>query len=531
MSQPYFHEENSTGINNHESDIESTGGLKDRKYVQNEATYIDTDSHISDEIEETKLSWFHRIFLNSGVAETKGIEPILEEEQTDDSLVTAALMWFSANMVLPAYAIGGLGPLVFNLSFGSCVLVIFFFSILGLLPVAFFSLFGVQLGLRQMTLSRYLIGNITARIFATINTVACIGWGIVNTVASSQLLNMVNQDGNNCPLWAGCIIVIGATLLITFFGINIIHSYNRYSWIPTFTMFLVILARLKISGNFSNGDWGSGPTTAGTVLSFGSTVFGFASGWTTYASDYTVYMPRSTNRAKIFFSLIAGLSFPLFFCMILGAASARGAMNDPVWHDYYNANGMGGLTYAILVPKSLHGFGEFCCVILALSTIANNVPNMYTVAMSVQSIWEPFAKVPRIVWTVAGNGIALGISIPACYYFATFMQYFMDSISYYLAIYISMSLTEHFVFRKSFSAYHVEDWNRWDKLPIGIAGTSAFVVGLFGVALGMDQTYWDGQIGRLIGDFGGDIGFEMGASWSFIVYILVRPLEIKYFGR
>lgn len=526
-----YSEQKSTGVDNHNNyDLESSPVLKDRKFIQDEAVYIDTDSHISDELLETKFSWFHRIFLNSG-AETKGIEPILEEEQTDDSLLTAALMWFSANMVLPAYSIGGLGPLVFGLNFGTSTLVIIFFSILGLLPVAFFSLFGVQLGLRQMTLSRYLIGNVTARIFAFINTIACVGWGIVNTVASSQLLNMVNQNGKNLPLWAGCLVIIGATLIVTFFGINVIHTYNRYSWIPNFAVFLVIVARLKMSGNFSNGEWGSGPTTAGSVLSFGSTVFGFAAGWTTYASDYTVYMPRSTNRSKIFFSLIGGLSFPLFFCMILGAASARGAINDPTWSDYYNSNGMGGLTYAILVPKSLHGFGEFCCVILAMSTVSNNVPNMYTVAMSVQSVWEPLARIPRIFWTIAGNLASLGISIPACYYFGTFMEYFMDSISYYLSIYIAMGLTEHFVFRKSFNAYRVADWDRWDKLPIGIAGTAALIVGAFGVALGMCQTYWIGEIGRLIGDFGGDIGFEMGASWSFIVYIILRPLEIKYFGR
>lgn len=520
----------SNTIGNNIYDLEASSGWKDRKNLEDEAVYVETDSHVSDEVVETKLSWFNTIFINSG-AETKGIEPITEAEQTDDSLLTAALMWFSANMVLPAYAIGGLGPLVFSLNFGTSVLVIIFFSILGLLPVAFFSLFGVQLGLRQMTLSRYLIGNITARIFALINTIACVGWGIVNTVASAQLLNMVNEDGNNLPLWAGCLVIIGVTLIVTFFGINVIHLYNRYSWIPNFAVFLVVIARLKKSGNFKNGDWGSGPTTAGNVLSFGSTVFGFAAGWTTYASDYTVYMPKSTNRFKIFFSLIGGLSFPLFFCMILGAASAMGAVNDPEWAQYYNANGMGGLTYAILVPKSLHGFGQFCCVILAMSTVSNNVPNMYTVAMSAQSIWDPLAKIPRIIWTIAGNAAALGISIPACYYFSTFMEYFMDAISYYLSIYIAIALTEHFIFRRSFSAYIVEDWDNWDRLPIGIAGTSALIVGAFGVALGMDQTYWVGEIGRLIGEYGGDIGFELGASWSFIVYILLRPLEIKYFGR
>ncbi|CCD25295.1 cytosine permease NDAI_0E04780 [Naumovozyma dairenensis CBS 421] len=506
---------------------------KDIKTSQNTSQdyyYLDVDSHASEEVVETKLSFFNRIASQLS-AETKGIEPITDEEKTDGSLINAASMWFSANLVLPALAIGGLGPLVFSLNFGTSVLVIVFFNILGLLPVAFFSLFGAELGLRQMVLSRYLLGNITARIFALINSVACVGWGIVNTIASAQLLNMINQGPHKCPLWAGCIIIIGATVLVTFFGYRVIHTYEKWSWVPNFAVFLVIIARLKMSGNFKGGEWTSGPTTAGEVLSFGSSVFGFASGWTTYASDYTVYMPRGSNKFKIFFSLVAGLSFPLFFTMILGAACGSAAVNNSVWNEYYQSNGMGGLTYAVLVPNSLHGFGQFCCVLLAISTVSNNVPNMYTIALSVQAIWEPFSRVPRVFWTLFGNAAALGISIPGCYYFAEFMQYFMDSIAYYLAIYIAIGLSEHFIYRRGYSAYNVEDWNDNSKLPIGIAGCCALVVGAFGVGLGMSQSYWTGEIAALIGEFGGDIGFELGASWAFITYNIIRPLELKYFGR
>ena len=527
---------------NHEIyDIESlqktNGIVSDKKlYSSQSQEYFvdDTSSHGSndDMVIETKLGFINR-FAAKLNTETKGIEPVTEEEQNDSSLLNAASMWFSANMVLAAYSIGGLGPMVFNLNFGTSVLVIVFFNILGLIPVAFFSLFGSEFGLRQMVLSRFLIGNITARIFALINVIACVGWGIVNTVASSQLFNLLGENsGHRCPLWAGCIIIIGATVMVTFFGYKVIHTYEKYSWIPNFAVFLVIIARLKMSGNFSSGEWTSGPTTAGNVLSFGSSVFGFAAGWTTYASDYTVYMPKKTNKYKIFFSLVAGLSFPLFFCMILGAASAMGAVNDPTWNHYYQTNSMGGLTYAILVPNSLHGFGEFCCVILGLSTVANNVPNMYTIALSAQAMWEPFSRIPRILWTLAGNGAALGISIAAVYYFDAFMEYFMDSIGYYLAIYISIALSEHFIYRKnSYSNYNVADWNDNSRLPIGIAGTAALIVAAFGVALGMCQSYWVGEISRLIGEYGGDIGFELGASWAFITYNIIRPFEIKYFGR
>ncbi|CAI4038532.1 hypothetical protein SMKI_05G1420 [Saccharomyces mikatae IFO 1815] len=530
------------GVNHELKDLES--GAHDTKTFSANVYYEDVESRGSNELVDDKLesqgtqdlvetqpSFFNRIAAALN-AETNGIEPIKEEEKTDNSILNAATIWFSANMVIVACSVGALGPLIFGLNFGQSVLVIIFFNILGLIPVAFFSIFGVELGLRQMILSRYLAGNLTARFFSLVNIICCIGWCVLNIAVSAQLLNMVNEgSGHVCPIWAGCLVIACGTAFVTFFGYGVVHAYEKWSWIPNFAAFLVIIAQLSRSGKFTTGEWVGGATTAGNVLSFGSSVFGSAAGWATYAADYTVYMPKNTSKSKIFFSVVAGLAFPLFFTMILGAACGMAAVNDKTWAAYYEKNSMGGIIYAILVPNSLHGFGQFCCVLLALSTVANNVPGMYTVALSAQALWEPLAKIPRVVWTLAANAATLGLSIPATYYFDGFMQNFMDSIGYYLAIYIAIACSEHFFYRRSFSAYNIDDWDNWNGLPIGIAGISALVVGAFGVALGMCQTYWVGEISRLIGEYGGDIGFELAGSWAFIVYNIVRPLELKYFGR
>ncbi|SCU86011.1 LADA_0D11606g1_1 [Lachancea dasiensis] len=494
----------------------------------------DDDSQpIVESSEATKLSFVDRVAAKMR-AETKGIEPITDAEKDDDSILNAASMWFSANMVIAAFSLGTLGPLIFGINFWGTLLAIVLFSFLGVLPVAFYSVFGLELGLRQMVLSRFLLGNVTARVFALINIVACVGWGAVNTIASAQLLHMVNPSGAQCPPWAGCLIIVVSTILVTFFGYRVIHAYEKYSWIPNFAVFLVIIARLAIDGSFTAGPWYPGKDTAGGILSMGGVVFGFAAGWTTYAADYTVYMPRNTNRIKVFAAVMAGLMFPLCFAIILGAAAGCAALNNATYMQYYDQEGgsVGGLVFAILVPNSVGGFGQFCCVLLAMSTVANNIPNMYSIALGTQALWEPLAKIPRVFWTIAGNLVTLAIAIPAYYKFSSFMSNFMDAIAYYLAIYIGISLTEHFVFRKNkFSNYHVEDWDNWSALPIGIAGCTALFVGCFGVALGMAQTYWTGEIGRLIGFYGGDIGFELGFAFSVITYLVLRPVELKYMGR
>lgn len=478
------------------------------------------------EIETTKLNfidrWAHK--LN---AETKGIELVTDEEKTDTSFWNLATMWLSANLVIATFSLGALGITVFGLAFGQAVLVIIFFSILGGFPVAFFSCFGSALGLRQMLLSKFLIGDLTTRLFAAINVVACVGWGAVNTMSSAQLLHIVNNG--TLPPWAGCLIIVVCTVLVTFFGYHVIHAYEKWAWIPNLIIFIIIIVRFAMTNKFTSKSFEGGETTAGNVLSFGGTVFGFATGWTTYLSDYVVYHPRNTNSWKIFFSIFFGLLTPLMFTLILGAACATGIAGDPEWTRLYKEDSVGGLVYAILVHDSLHGFGQFCCVVLALSTVANNVPNMYSMALSAQTVWAGFRKIPRVAWTIAGNGATLAICIPAYYKFEAVMENFMNLICYYLSIYESIMFASHFIWNSGrFDGYDYERWNDKEAYPVGYAGVFGFACGVAGVVLGMNQTWYSGVIGRRIGEFGGDIGFELAIGFAFIGFNVARYFEKKY---
>lgn len=468
-------------------------------------------------------------------AENRGIERVPEEERTSPSIWEASSMWFSANMVIATFSLGALGPAVFGLNFYQSMVTAIFFSVIGSLPVAFFSVFGMKFGLRQMVLSRFLIGDIGARIFSAINIVACVGWGSVNIIASAELLHIVN---NGClPPWAGCLILVVLTILVSFFGYKVIHIYEEVAWIPNFIIFFIIIARFKMSGQFSgyapsDTRFPGGETIVGSTLSFGATIFGFAAGWTTYAADYTVYMPKNTSNVKVFLGLMAGLLFPLCFVLILGIACGTSVLTNTHYSDMYASDGIGGLVYCILVEDSLHGFGQFCCVVLALSTVANNIPNMYSIALCSQTLWSPLAKIPRPLWTIAGNLCTLAICIPAYYKFTTFMSNFMGLISYYLGIYIGLCMSEHFIYRKGkFANYDYLGYSDKSRYPIGLAALFGFCCGVAGVVVGMNITWYSGPIARKLGEHGGDIGFELGCAFAIAGHNMIRPFELKYFGR
>ena len=107
-------------------------------------------------------------------------------------------------------------------------------------------------------------------------------------IVGAQLLNAVNHD---MPGWAGIIVIAVATLIVSMFGYKIVHTYERFSWIPSFVIFLIILGVFAHSGDFQNIPMGVGKSEIGAALSFAASVFGFATGW------FVAFFPQILGRA------------------------------------------------------------------------------------------------------------------------------------------------------------------------------------------------------------------------------------------
>ena len=326
-------------------------------------------------------------------------------------------------MVVSSFAIGALAIPVFSLGFVDSLLTIFFINCLAITPVAFFSTFGPRFGLRQMVLSRFFFGFYGVKVIACFNVLACVGWSAVNVIVGAQLINAVNND---VPGWAGIIIIAAATWLITVFGYKVVHHYEFWSWIPSFIIFLIVLGEFAHSGKFMNLHMNVGSSEAGSILSFAASVFGFGTGWTSYAADYTVYQPVNVSRVKTFAWTYGGLILPLCFTEMLGLAIATATLDtvDTSYSDGYNNSGIGGLLAAVLFPP-LGTFGKFCLVILALSIVANNCPNIYSLTFSLQLMARWTQAIPRFIWTFVGTIVYCAIAIPGYSHFESVLENFM----------------------------------------------------------------------------------------------------------
>lgn len=158
-----------------------------------------------------------------------------------------------------------------------------------------------------------------------------------------------------------------------------------------------------------------------------------------------VNFPANSNKAKVFIYTYMGLNAPLIFVEVLGAAAMATFAAKSTWEDAYNNYHLGGLLGAPLIGP-MGGFGRFLLVLLALSIVswsfrpvrrapkpfpslsnaddplctflhcisrvqvANNVPNMYSFALTFQAFGKYAQSIPRIFLVILGTGIYVALA-------------------------------------------------------------------------------------------------------------------------
>jgi purine-cytosine permease-like protein len=266
-------------------------------------------------------------------------------------------------------------------------------------------------------------------------------------------------SGGAIPAQVGILFIAILTMLVSIYGYKYIHRYERYAWIPMAVIFFILLA-------VSGPKIALVPTPAFTVVeiasfvSFGGAVFGFSIGWSSYAADYNVNQSEKTPSSSIFLLTFLGV---------------------------------------------------------ALSIVANNIPNDYSLSLSMQVLGKPFQRINRAVWALIGSVIYVLIAVPAASNFNVTLSNFLLLIAHWLGPWSIILLLEHFVFRHG--RYNAEDWNTPKRLPLGWAAIISALVGLVGVLLGAAQVYYIGPVANLFNHpYGMDIGFEFSAL--FIAHVL-----------
>jgi NCS1 nucleoside transporter family len=472
--------------------------------------------------------------------EMHGIERVSPETRTHVRIFDNFTMWLSANLVISTIALGALASQVFFLGFWDSLAVIVIFNILGVLPPAIFSTLGPRLGLRQMTIARFSFGWVGGIIMAIFNVGACLGWSAVNVVVGGQLVTALAcgaAPAEKCTAVVlgvsmsgvllrvlGILLIALLTTLVSIYGYRYVHRYERFAWIPMAIIFAIVTVVMVTTNHVVVI-----PTPAmnaaeiASLVSFGGAVYGFATGWSSYAADYNVNQPENTRPARVFWLTFLGIFIPCVLLETLGMMLGAG----------FGLNVQGGQLVGVALSP-LGAFGKVLVFLLALSIIANNIPNDYSLGLTVQVFGRSWQRVPRYIWTLIGAIVYVIAAILTAGNFNNTLNSFLLLVAYWLGPWAIILIIEHFVIRRG--RYNVDDWNNRRLLPLGWAAIVSMVVGLFGVFLGFAQvlvyngheTPITGVIGGLMNKpYGMDVGFELGIVLSLIVYLILRPIELR----
>jgi nucleobase:cation symporter-1, NCS1 family len=416
--------------------------------------------------------------------------------------------WVSPNMEFATIFVGIIGVWFFGLNFWLTALAILLGTALGSLSMGTLAARGPLFGVPQMVLSRIGFGRLGNILPAGINAlVAGVGWFAVNSVSGAFALSaLLHWNTKVCLL-----MIVVLQLAVAFFGHNLVHAFERWAF-PV----LVVIFAIAAGVIFSKAHFGAhispipGGSLGGWLITFGA-AFGYAAGWNPYASDYTRYLPKNTNRRAA--GLWAGLGV-FVSCLVLELVGAAAATITNVAR--YSGNPTAGF-----VSNMPTWVGDITLLAIALGAVCANALNVYSGSMSFLALGFKLPLTLRraivaIVFGVAGFFVALsGLSDAGTKY-----NNFLLVIAYWIGPWLGVFFADQFLRRGKNVAGFLFDrrHNPW-------AGVAAMAISMgLSIWLFANQTDYVGVLPKHHPAFG-DLTFEVGFVLAALLYAVFYRLQ------
>jgi nucleobase:cation symporter-1, NCS1 family len=419
--------------------------------------------------------------------------------------------WVSPNMEFATIFVGVIGVWFFGQTFWQAALAILLGTALGSLSMGGLAARGPLFGVPQMVLSRIGFGWFGNILPAGVNAlVAGVGWFAVNSVSGAFALNaLLHWNTKLCLL-----IIVVVQLAVAFFGHNLVHAFERWAF-PVLVVVFLIASVVILSKSHPGAHIAApvGGRLGGWLITFGA-AFGYAAGWNPYASDYTRYLPKDTNRRAT--GLWAGLGV-FISCVVLEIVGAGAATVTSI--DKYANNPTAGF-----VSHLPTGIADIALLAIALGAVCANALNVYSGSMSFLALGIKLPLTMRraivaIVFGIAGFFVALsGLSDAGTKY-----NNFLLVIAYWIGPWLGVFFADQFLRRRKQVAGFLFDrkHNPW-------AGAVAMAISAgLSIYLFANQTGSPGYVGVVpkAHPAFGDLTFEVGFVLAALLYWLFFRIQ------
>jgi nucleobase:cation symporter-1, NCS1 family len=314
--------------------------------------------------------------------EPTGIE-VVTPEQRHGSPRQLFWLWFSANAEIATWMVGVFAVSLYGTSLAGASLGLVVGNLLGFALLGILATFGPRYGVPQMVASRLAFGRYGNALPAGLSFLAGVGWFAINTVFGAYALETITHLGYAFSL----ALMLLAQILLAVYGYNLIHWFERVSAV-------LLAGGFALLGyvTFSRADWhavfnahaplSAGGEIGGIILAT-ALGFSYATGWVPCASDYSRYLPETTNPRSVWWYSFLGCALPCIVLEIMGAATVtavRGANLADASPTHAIASLLGSSTIATLVLLTV-----------TLGTLTANCMNLYSGAMAALVVKFPDA--------------------------------------------------------------------------------------------------------------------------------------------
>jgi NCS1 family nucleobase:cation symporter-1 len=436
---------------------------------------------------------------------TIDIIPLAERHGKPRDLFT---IWFSSNIMPLTFVTGALAPAVYGLSFWWSLVAIVLGNVVGALFMALHSAQGPRLGVPQMIQSRAQFGYFGALLVVLVAVVMYVGFFASNLVLGGQSINSL---ASGISVNTGIVICAVVSLVITIFGYDMIHAVNR--WAIILFGGVMILSLIFIAGvhglpaNFLS----TGHFSGGGFLSAVSLGVLWQIAYAPYVSDYSRYMPPSSESGSTFWMSYWGTVLGSVLPMALGAVVGVASSNPNQIGELHTLSG---------------GVGWLVMIVFALGIMDTNSINLYggvlcsiTTGQTFARKWIPAARA-RAVLSVAIVALSLILAIGLQANFLTNYTDFILLLLYVLIPWTAINLVDYYLIRHG--EYDVEaffDPSGGQYGRFGWIGIAAYLIGIAVEIPFMSTSLWTGPAASAMN--GTDLSWIVGLVITVPLYYLL----------
>ncbi len=446
--------------------------------------------------------------------EGHGMDPIPEAARYG-SVSRVFTVWFTPNLVPAAFFLGTLAAASFiGLGFWTSFAAIVVGNLVGSVLVGALATMGPKTGMAQMPLARLAYGK-SIVVPGLLNWISCIGWDGINSVFGAAAISILT----GLPFIVSLLVIVVLQGLLGILGYEAIHTFEKYMAIVLGAMFLVLTVAIagEAGGALSRADAVSGLDQIGSFILYSTIIASFVLAWALYASDYTRYLPASTDSSKVFWWTVLGLTLSAGWIEVLGMFVADKATE-------------GGAVDTINSILSGTPLAALAMLAIGIGTVAVNAMNDYTGSLSLQAAG---IRVPRvysaIVVAVLGFGVTLWLNSENL---VTKIENILLFLSYWIAPWAAVVLAD---WRLRGGRADANRLVNFSALPSGTLALLAAVVG-FLVSLPFQTSTLGGEIATTTGLpintiaannlHYADIAYVIGFVVSYVIYLLVARARV-----